>query len=157
VALVVGNANYPGDDRPPCTPIKDVRAIAEELRRGLRVITGKTSANEAAVAARQLQGKDQAGVDRARFQRLRHPDRQTILHHSRRRPNLDRGEVKRDGISIESVLADMNAAGAAVKLVIVDAARRSIRAAFRGLSIGLAPLTAPAERSPSFPQRPTKS
>jgi len=67
------------------------------------------------------------------------------------------GEVKRDGISIESILADINAAGATVKLVIIDAARRNpFERRFRGLSIGLAPLTAPAGTLAIYSAAPDK-
>src|SRR6185436_6491759 len=44
-------------------------------------------------------------------------------------------EVKRDGISIEAVLGEMNARGARVKLLIVDASRRNpFERRFRGFS-----------------------
>jgi len=148
VALVVGNANYPGDDRPPLQPIKDVRAITEELRRAdFEVITGEDVSKQ---KLRSLLGSFKAkikpgstalvffsgyGIQTGKQSYIIPVDAQIWTE----------GEVKRDGISIESVLADMNAAGAAVKLVIVDAARRNpFERRFRGVSIGLAPLTAPA-------------
>ncbi|MGA8991361.1 MAG: caspase family protein, partial [Rhodoplanes sp.] len=160
VALVVGNANYPGDDRPPLQPIKDVRAIAEELRRAdFEVITGEDVSKQ---KLRSLLGSFKAkikpgstalvffsgyGIQTGKQSYIIPVDAQIWTE----------GEVKRDGISIESVLADMNAAGAAVKLVIVDAARRNpFERRFRGLSIGLAPLTAPAGTLAIFSAAPDK-
>jgi regulator of sirC expression with transglutaminase-like and TPR domain len=53
-------------------------------------------------------------------------------------------EVRRDGLSIDAVLAEMNARGASVKLAILEASRRNpFERRFRGLSAGLAPVTAP--------------
>ncbi|MFY9736934.1 MAG: caspase family protein, partial [Rhodoplanes sp.] len=67
-------------------------------------------------------------------------------------------DVKRDGIAIESVLADMDAAGAAVKLVIIDASRRNpFERRFRGLSTGLAPLVPPAGTLAIYSAAPDKA
>ena len=160
VALVVGNANYPGDDRPPLQPIKDVRAIAEELRRAnFEVITGEDVSKQ---KLRSLLGSFKAkikpgstalvffsgyGIQTGKQSYIIPVDAQIWTE----------GEVKRDGISIESILADMNAAGATVKLVIIDAARRNpFERRFRGLSIGLAPLTAPAGTLAIFSAAPDK-
>jgi tetratricopeptide (TPR) repeat protein len=53
-------------------------------------------------------------------------------------------DVKRDGISIESVLSDMNERGASVKIVIIDASRRNpFERRFGRPAAGLAPLNAP--------------
>ena len=53
-------------------------------------------------------------------------------------------EVRRDGIGIDTVLAELNARGASVKVAILDASRRNpFERRFRGLSAGLAPVTAP--------------
>lgn len=160
VALVIGNADYPGDDRPPLHPIKDVRAIAEELRRAsFDVITGEDVSKQ---TLRSLLGSFKAkikpgstalvffsgyGIQTGKQSYIIPVDAQIWTE----------GEVRRDGISIESILADMNAAGAAVKLVIIDAARRNpFERRFRGLSIGLAPLTAPAGTLAIFSAAPDK-
>ena len=53
-------------------------------------------------------------------------------------------DVRRDGISIESVLDVMKAQGARAKLVVIDASRRNpYERRFRAFSHGLAPITAP--------------
>ena len=53
-------------------------------------------------------------------------------------------DVRRDGVSIESVLDAMKEQGARAKLVVVDASRRNpYERRFRSFSHGLAPITAP--------------
>jgi formylglycine-generating enzyme required for sulfatase activity len=53
-------------------------------------------------------------------------------------------EVRRDGISLDGLLADMHRKGARVKIVIVDAARRNpFERRFRASAAGLAALEAP--------------
>ena len=52
--------------------------------------------------------------------------------------------MRRDGIGIDTILAELNARGANVKLAIIDASRRNpFERRFRGVSTGLAPVTAP--------------
>ena len=53
-------------------------------------------------------------------------------------------DVRRNGVSIESVLEVMKEQGACAKLVVVDASRRNpYERRFRAFSHGLAPITAP--------------
>jgi uncharacterized caspase-like protein len=53
-------------------------------------------------------------------------------------------DVRREGVSIESVLDVMKAQGARAKLVVVDASRRNpYERRFRSFSHGLAPIAAP--------------
>jgi uncharacterized caspase-like protein len=53
-------------------------------------------------------------------------------------------DVRREGVSIESVLEVMKAQGAKAKLVVVDASRRNpYERRFRAFSHGLAPINAP--------------
>ena len=53
-------------------------------------------------------------------------------------------DVRRDGVSIESVLDAMTEQGAKAKLVVVDASRRNpYERRFRSYSHGLAPISAP--------------
>ncbi|HEX5847495.1 MAG TPA: caspase family protein, partial [Rhodoplanes sp.] len=119
VALVVGNATYPDDDKPLAQPTKDVKAIAEELRRAdFDVITGEDVSKQKLRAllgsfkAKIKQGSTALvffsgyGIQSGKQSYIIPVDAQIWTE----------GEVKRDGISIESILADMNAAGATVKL-----------------------------------------
>ena len=53
-------------------------------------------------------------------------------------------DVRREGVSVESVLDAMKAQGARAKLVVIDASRRNpYERRFRSFSHGLAPITAP--------------
>ena len=54
------------------------------------------------------------------------------------------GDVKREGISVESVLDNIKEKGAKAKLVVLDASRRNpYERRFRSFSHGLAPISAP--------------
>ncbi len=148
VALVIGNATYPDDNKPLAQPIKDARAFADELKRaGFDVTTGEDLSKQklrAAIDAFKTKIKPGSaalfffsgyGIQTGKQSYVIPVDAQIWTE----------GEVRRDGTSIESILADMNAAGATVKLVIIDAARRNpFERRFRGYSGGLASLAAPA-------------
>jgi uncharacterized caspase-like protein len=54
------------------------------------------------------------------------------------------GDVRREGLSVESVLGIMEELGARTKLVVIDASRRNpYERRFRAFSHGLAPINAP--------------
>jgi uncharacterized caspase-like protein len=54
------------------------------------------------------------------------------------------GDVRRDGVALDALLAELDARGAAAKLVVIDTSRRNpFERRFRGGSIGLAPFNAP--------------
>jgi tetratricopeptide (TPR) repeat protein len=56
----------------------------------------------------------------------------------------DEKDVRRDGVSLDTVLSEMNSRGASVKIAILDASRRNpFERRFRQFSTGLAPVTAP--------------
>src|SRR6202012_4188704 len=53
-------------------------------------------------------------------------------------------DVRRDGISLETVLGEFNNRGAGVKIALIDASRRNpYERRFRSFSAGLAPVIAP--------------
>jgi hypothetical protein len=53
-------------------------------------------------------------------------------------------DVRRDGISLETVLGEINSRGAGVKIALIDASRRNpFERRFRSFSAGLAPVIAP--------------
>jgi tetratricopeptide (TPR) repeat protein len=148
VALVIGNATYPDDAKPLPEPLKDARAMADQLKRdGFDVAIGEDLTKQkmrAAVDSFKVKIKPGTaavlffsgyGIQTAKQSYLIPVDAQIWTE----------GEVKRDGISVESILSAMDAAGAGVKVVIVDAARRNpFERRFRGYSAGLASLNAPA-------------
>jgi uncharacterized caspase-like protein len=147
VALIIGNANYPESNAPLAHPVTDAQALAQQLRRSgfavdlqtdvgkdemKRVVeTFKAKIKPGAVALISFGGLGiQAGRESYMIPVDAHIWREA--------------DVRRDGVSIDSLLADMHARGASVKLAILDASRRNpFERRFRGLSAGLAAIDAP--------------
>lgn len=160
VALVIGNAAYPDDGQLLPQPIKDAQAMAEELRHaGFEVIAGD-DVNKQRLAAllNRFKAKIQKGSTALIFFSGYgiQSGRQSYLLPIDARIWTE-SDVKRDGITIESILEDMDSAGAAVKLVIIDAARRSpFERRFRGTSTGLAPIVPSAGTLAIFSAAPDK-
>lgn len=160
VALVIGNATYPDDNRPLPQPVKDARAIAEELRRaGFDVTTGEDMTKQRLRAALDaFRAKIRPGSSALLFfsgYGIQTGKQSYIIPVDAQ--IWTEGEVRRDGISVESILADMNSAGASVKVVIVDGARRNpFERRFRGFSAGLASLAAPAGTLAMYSAAPDK-
>jgi hypothetical protein len=147
VALVIGNANYSDAEAPLKQPLQDARAVADELRRnGFEVDVGENLTKEAMQrAVEEFYAKIKNGASAAFFFSGYgiQTARQTYLIPVNAQIWTE-AEVRRDGLSIDKVLAEMNARGASVKLAILDASRRNpFERRFRGLSAGLAPVTAP--------------
>jgi tetratricopeptide (TPR) repeat protein len=146
-ALLIGNAKYPDSESPLKEPINDVRAIAEELRRGgFDVDIGENLTREATQRAlARFYGKLQPGsvglvyfsgygVQSARQSYMIPVDAQVWAE----------ADVRRDGFSLDAALAEMNSRGSAVKIAILDASRRNpFERRFRSVSAGLAPVAAP--------------
>lgn len=147
VALVIGNASYPDDDAALTQPVHDARALADELRaRGFDVVLGEDLTRQgmqdavASFGAKIAPGSTALiffsgyAVQTGRQSYMIPVDAQIWRE----------ADVRHEGIAIDPVVADMDARGASVKLVVVDASRRNpFERRFRGLSIGLAPITTP--------------
>lgn len=147
VALVIGNAAYPDSEAALTQPLNDARAIAGELRaRGFDVELGENLSK---------QGMEQA-IER--FEAKITPGATALLFYSGYGVQTGREsfllpvnaqiwrpeDVRRDGVALEPLVAELNARGAKRKLVIVDASRRNpFERRLRGFSSGLAPITAP--------------
>lgn len=160
VALVIGNANYPDDIVALRHPINDARRLAAELRRfDFEVVTGEDLSKQ----------RLQAALDsfRARIK----PGSVALLFYSGHGIQLARNsyvipvnaniwsesEIRRDGTSLESILASMKDAGAAVRLAIIDASRRnSFEERFRAAPTGLAPLSVTAGSAVLYAMEPGK-
>ena len=147
VALVIGNANYPDASTPLSTTIRDVRTVADELRRSdfdvdIKENVGKEEMQRAIDA---FMGKVRTG-SAALFYFNGYgiqAGRQTYLVPVNAQLWTE-ADVRRDGISIDTVLAEMHRKGAKVKIVILDAARRNpFERRFRSSAAGLAALDAP--------------
>ena len=147
VALIIGNANYPDSNSPLPTTIKDARALAEEFRRldydvDLHENVGKEAMQRAidAFTAKIKSGTaaliyfNGFGIQVARQTYLFPVDAQIWTE----------ADVRRDGISIDAVLAELHRKGARVKIVIIDASRRNpFERRFRSSPAGLAAIEAP--------------
>jgi uncharacterized caspase-like protein len=147
VALVIGNGNYPDAAAPLTQPINDARALTEALRRnGFDVdVVEDASRDDMARAVERLKARVKpesvvmlffggygAQVGRESYML---PVDATIWKES---------DVRRAGISVESVLSAMTAQGARAKLAVIDASRRNpYERRFRAFSHGLAPIAAP--------------
>jgi uncharacterized caspase-like protein len=147
VALIIGNGHYPDAAAPLTQPINDARALSAHLRReGFDVeMVEDANKDDMTRAIGRLRGKIRSdsvvmlffggyGVQVGRESYMIPVDA-TIWKEI---------DVRREGVSIESVLEVMKAQGARAKLVVVDASRRNpYERRFRSFSHGLAPIAAP--------------
>ena len=147
IALVIGNGHYPDAGEPLTQPISDARALTTALRRdGFDVdVVEDASKDDMARAIGRLKSKIKRdsvvmlffggyGVQVGRESYMIPVDAMIWKE----------ADVRRDGLSIESVLEVMKERGARAKLVVVDASRRNpYERRFRAFSHGLAPINAP--------------
>ncbi len=147
VALMIANADYPDARTPLSTAIEDARALSEEFRRfdfdvELKHDVGKSDMRRAidAFVAKIKPGMaglfyfSGFGLQVARRTYLVPLDAQI----------WSEADVRREGISVDAVLADMERNGAEIKIVILDAARPNpFERRFRRVPAGLAALNAP--------------
>jgi tetratricopeptide (TPR) repeat protein len=148
VALLVGISDYPDAAAPLKDPINNMRSMAEELRRdGFEVDVGENLTKEAMGKAidrfyGQIKSDSVAlfffsgyGIQ---------SDRQTYMIPVNAQI-WSEADVRRDGFSLDSILAEMKKRGAAVKIAILDASRRNpLERRFRAVAAGLAPVTVPS-------------
>src|SRR6476659_3702022 len=146
-ALVIGNAKYPDAEAPLKEPINDARDVADELKRdGFSVEVGENLTGEAMRRAfERFYGKIKQGsvaliffsgfgVQSSRQSYMIPVDAQIWTE----------ADVRRDGLSLETVLGEINSRGAGVKIALIDASRRNpFERRFRSFSAGLAPVIAP--------------
>src|SRR5579863_8125457 len=146
-ALVIGNSKYPDADAPLKEPVNDARNVADELKRdGFAVEIGENLTGDGmrkafdrfyghikpgTVALVFFSGY---GVQSNRQSYLIPVDAQIWTE----------SDIRRDGISLETVLGEINSRGAGVKIALIDASRRNpFERRFRSFSAGLAPVIAP--------------
>ena len=147
VALVIGNGHYPDASAPLAQPINDARGLTATLRKkGFDVdVVEDATKDDMARAIGRLKAKIK-------------PDTVVMLFFGGFGVQVGResymipvdaaiwkeADVRRDGVSVESVLDAMKEKGAKAKLVVVDASRRNpYERRFRSFSHGLAPISAP--------------
>src|ERR1700722_8004942 len=147
IALVIGNGHYPDANAPLGQPINDARALTVALRHhGFDVdVIEDASRDDITRAVARL--KDKLRPDsvvmlffggygiQAGGESYMIPVDATIWKEA---------DVRREGVSIESVLDVMKEQGACAKLVVIDPSRRNpYERRLRAFSHGLAPITAP--------------
>jgi uncharacterized caspase-like protein len=147
IALVIGNGHYPDANAPLAQPINDARALTAQLRRtGFDVdVVEDASRDDMHRAIGRLKSKIK-------------PDTVVMLFFGGYGVQVGResymipvdaaiwkeADVRRQGVSVESVLDAMKEQGARAKLVVIDASRRNpYERRFRAYSHGLAPINAP--------------
>jgi uncharacterized caspase-like protein len=147
VALVIGNGHYPDANVPLAQPINDARGLTASLRKnGFDVdVVEDASKDDMTRAIARLKSKIKPdsvvmlffggyGIQVGRESYMIPVDA-TIWKES---------DVRRNAVSIESVLEVMKEQGACAKLVVIDASRRNpYERRFRTFSHGLAPISAP--------------
>jgi lipoprotein NlpI len=153
LALIIGPSNYPDTEaslkEPLKDAVKDARALADELKRegvGFQVTFAEDLSRDGMKREfdrfyAQLTPGSVAlvffggyAIQAARQSYIIPVDGQIWRE----------TDVPRDGISLESILREMNARGAKVKIAIVDASRRNpYERRIRRFSTGLAPVDAP--------------
>jgi uncharacterized caspase-like protein len=147
LALVIGNGHYPDANAPVTQSINDARALSASLRtNGFDVdMVEDASKDDMVRAVNRLKSRitrDSVvmlffggyGVQAGRESYMLPVDA-VIWKES---------DVRRNGLSVESVLEMMKEQGAKAKLVVVDASRRNpYERRFRSYSHGLAPINAP--------------
>ncbi|RJF65216.1 caspase family protein [Rhodopseudomonas palustris] len=147
VALVIGNAKYPDAEKPLKQPVGDARDLADELKRqGFDVDVGENLSGDAMrraldkLYARTKPGSvalvffSGFGIQSGRQSYMIPVDAQIWTE----------PDVRRDGVSLETVLSELNSRGASVKIALIDASRRNpFERRFRSFSAGLAPIIAP--------------
>jgi uncharacterized caspase-like protein len=151
VALVIGNGTYPDADSPLKEAVNDARAMADELKRdGFDVVTGENLARAAMLQTLEklyTSIKPRAlvlvffsgyGIQSGRQTFMIPLDAQIWTEN----------DIRRDGVSLDRILDELNSRGAGVKLAILDASRRNpFERRFRQGSGGLAPPAAAPQNS----------
>jgi uncharacterized caspase-like protein len=147
LALVIGNGHYPDANAPLTQPINDARAITAALRREGFAVDVVEDASRADI---------NGAVDRLKA-RI-NPESVVMLFFGGYGVQAGResymipvdaaiwkeSDVRREGISIESVLETIKQKGARARIAVIDASRRNpYERRFRAFSHGLAPINAP--------------
>jgi uncharacterized caspase-like protein len=147
LALIIGNGHYPDAAEPLNQPINDASGLADAMRRrgfDVDMVEDATKADMAR-AVERLKSRIKPGSVVMLFfggygvqsgrESYMIPIDATIWKES---------DVRREGMSVETVLDVIKERGARAKLVVLDASRRNpYERRFRSYSHGLAPITAP--------------
>jgi uncharacterized caspase-like protein len=147
LALVIGNGHYPDAAAPLTQPINDARGLTAALR---------GDGFDVDVVEDATRDDMNRAIDRLKSKI--NPDSVVMLFFGGYGVQVGResymipvdaaiwreSDVRRDGLSVETVLDAMKEQGAKAKLVVLDASRRNpYERRFRSFSHGLAPISAP--------------
>src|SRR5258705_7078199 len=146
LALVIGNGHYPDASAPLAQPINDARALTASLRgNGFDVdVVEDASRDDMSRAIERLKSRIKPdsvvmlffggfGVQAGRESYMVPVDARIWKE----------SDIRREGISVESVLEAIQERGARARLAVIDASRRNpYERRFRSFSHGLAPITA---------------
>lgn len=159
-ALLIANSRYPDAQGSLPTIVKDGRLLAEELRRGDFDVDLRENLRREDVQAAldTFYAKLNAGA--AAFVYFGgygiQVERQSYLLPVNAQI-WSETEVRRDGISLDAILSELNRRGVRVKIAVVDAARQNpFERGFRASSAGLAPVDAPEGSLILFSAQPGK-
>lgn len=148
IALVIGNARYPDNESVLNEVANDAQDVAEELKRDGFVV--ERQSNLTGDSMRQVIDRFYARIERGAVALIFfdgfaiQSNRQTYLLPVDAQIWTE-PDVSRDGFSLDTILAEMNTRGAAIKIALIDASRRNpFERRFRRYSAGLAPAIAPS-------------
>jgi uncharacterized caspase-like protein len=160
VALVIGNAAYPDAGLPLVQPVNNARSLAGALKeQGFDVELGENLTKQAMEDAfegfkRKIEPGTAALIFFSGFgiQAGRQTYMVPVNAHI-----WNEADVRRAGVSVEPLLAEIDAKGAGAKLVVLDASRRNpFERRFRAVSLGLAAIHAPDDTLVMYAAAPGK-
>jgi uncharacterized caspase-like protein len=146
LALVIGNSSYPDADAPLAQTVNDARALASTL-----------SSDAFDVELVQDATRDAISRAIARLKAKVRPDSIVMVYFGGLGVQSDgqsymipvdakiwcEEDVRRDGVSIDRLLSELDNSGAHIRLAVIDASRRNpYERRFRSYSHGLAPVEA---------------
>jgi formylglycine-generating enzyme required for sulfatase activity len=143
IALVIGNASYPGSNTSLPSTINDARAVAGELRRldfsvQLEENLGSEKMRRALSAFTASIGSGATGLIYFAGLGLKSVGESYLIPVDARISTVE--DIWRECFSIEIILGDMDSKGAKTKIIIIDAARpNAFETRLRSSAGGLAP------------------
>lgn len=147
LALVIGNGNYPDAAEPLNQPINDASGLAQAMRRhgfDVDVVEDATKADMARAIERLKSRIIPGSVVMLFFGGYGVQSRQETFMIPTDAVIWKEGDVRHEGMSLETVLHAVKERGARATLAVIDASRRNpYERRFRSYSHGLAPVNAP--------------
>jgi uncharacterized caspase-like protein len=147
LALIIGNGNYPDAAEPLNQPINDASRLAYAMRRhgfDVDVVEDATKADMARAVERLKSRVKPGSVVMLFFGGYGVQSRHETYMIPTDAVIWKEGDVRREGMSVETVLDAIKERGASATLAVLDASRRNpYERRFRSYSHGLAPINAP--------------